>query len=43
MRVVYAEGRLKTTLKFISLSSIYFVLLGVTMMAGLVYAMLSLS
>ena len=43
MRVVYAEGRLKTTLKYISLSSIYFVLLGVTMMAGLIYAMLSLS
>ncbi len=43
MRVVYAEGRLKTTLKFVALSSIYFVLLGITMLAGLAYAMLSLS
>ncbi len=43
MRVVYGEGRFKTTLKFLSLGMTYFLLLGVTMMAGLVYAMLSLS
>ena len=43
MRVVYAEGRLKTMLKYFALSSIYFVLLGITMLGGLVYAMLSLS
>ncbi len=43
MRVVYAEGRLKTTLKFLSLVTIYFVLLGVTMLAGLVYTMLALA
>jgi hypothetical protein len=42
MRVVYGEGRFKTTLKFMSIGMIYFVLLGVTMMAGLVYAMLTL-
>lgn len=43
MRVVYGEGRLKTSLKFIALVSIYFLLLGITMMAGLVYSVLSLS
>jgi hypothetical protein len=43
MRVVYGEGRLKTTLKFIALVSVYFLLLGITMMAGLVYSVLSLS
>ena len=43
MRVVYGEGRLRTTLKFFSLSLIYFALLGVTMLAGLVYAMYSIS
>jgi hypothetical protein len=43
MRVVYGEGRLKTSLKFIVLVVIYFTLLGITMMAGLVYSMLSLS
>jgi len=42
MRVVYGEGRFKTTLKFLSIGMTYFVLLGVTMMAGLVYAMLTL-
>jgi hypothetical protein len=42
MRVVYGEGRFKTTLKFMSIGMTYFVLLGVTMMAGLVYAMLTL-
>ncbi len=43
MRVVYGEGRLKTAFKFVALVSIYFLLLGVTMMAGLVYSVLSLS
>jgi hypothetical protein len=43
MRVVYAQGRLLTVLKFIALVSIYFLLLGITMMAGLVYSVLSLS
>ncbi|HEX9706467.1 MAG TPA: DUF4286 family protein [Steroidobacteraceae bacterium] len=43
MRVVYAEGRLKTTLKFLALGTIYFLLLGITMLGGLVYTMLALS
>jgi len=43
MRVVYAEGRFKTLLKFFTLSTIYFLLLGFTMMLGLVITMLSLS
>jgi hypothetical protein len=42
MRVVYGEGRLKTSLKFVALTAIYFMLLGITMMAGLLYSMLSL-
>jgi hypothetical protein len=42
MRVVYGEGRFKTTLKFLSIGTIYLLLLGMTMMAGLVYAMLTL-
>ncbi len=42
MRVVYGESRFKTTLKFLSIGTIYLLLLGVTMMAGLVYAMLTL-
>ena len=43
MRVVYGEGRIKTTLKFLSISTIYFLLLGITMLLGLVATMLSLS
>jgi hypothetical protein len=43
MRVVYGEGRFKTTLKFAAISTIYFLLLGITMLLGLVYAMLTLS
>jgi Protein of unknown function (DUF3667)/Domain of unknown function (DUF4286) len=43
MRVVYGEGRLKTMLKFLALGVIYFLLLGITMLSGLVYAMLTLS
>lgn len=42
MRVVYGEGRLKTSFKYIALVAIYFTLLGITMMAGLLYSMLSL-
>lgn len=43
MRVVYGESRARTVVKFIALVSIYFLLLGFTMMAGLVYSVLSLS
>jgi Protein of unknown function (DUF3667)/Domain of unknown function (DUF4286) len=43
MRVVYGEGRIRTTLKFLSLSFIYFLLLAITMLLGLVFTMLSLS
>ena len=43
MRVVYAEGRFKTLLKFFTLSTIYFLLLGVTMLLGLMLTALSLS
>ena len=43
MRVVYGEGRFKTTLKFFALATIYFLLLGITMFLGLVITMLSLS
>lgn len=38
MRVVYGQGRLATSLKFIALFLIYFVLLGITMFIGLVWA-----
>ena len=43
MRVVYGEGRLRTSLKFTALSVIYLVLLGVTMLAGFVYSILRLA
>ena len=43
MRVVYGEGRFKTLLKFFTLSTIYILLLGFTMLIGLVITMLSLS
>jgi hypothetical protein len=43
MRVVYGQGRLATTFKFIALALIYFLLLGITMMGGLVYTMYQLS
>ncbi len=42
MRVVYAEGRWKTSLKFAAMSMIYFVLLGMTILIGLFYSMLQL-
>jgi Protein of unknown function (DUF3667)/Domain of unknown function (DUF4286) len=43
MRVVYVEGRFKTLLKFFTLSTIYFLLLGVTMLLGLMLTALSMS
>ncbi len=43
MRVVYGEGRIRTMLKFLALGTIYFLLLGITMLAGLAYAMFQLS
>jgi Protein of unknown function (DUF3667)/Domain of unknown function (DUF4286) len=43
MRVVYGEGRIRTTLKFVSISTLYVLLLGFTMLLALVYTMLSLS
>jgi hypothetical protein len=43
MRVVYGESRFKTSIKFFLLFTIYFTLLGITMMAGLVYSLLSLA
>ncbi len=42
MRVVYGDGRALTLVKFATLGSIYFVLLGVTLLAGIVYSLLSL-
>lgn len=43
MRVVYGNGRMLTLLKFFAISTIYFVLLGVTMMAGMLFTMYGLS
>jgi len=43
MRVIYAESRLETSLKFTALGMIYFILLGVTMLAGFVYSVLALA
>jgi hypothetical protein len=43
MRVVYREGRLRTLLKFTAVGTIYFILLGVTMLAGFVYSAVSLT
>jgi hypothetical protein len=42
MRVVYGEGRVATTLKFAAISLLYFVLLGITIVIGVFYSMLSL-
>lgn len=42
MRVVYGQGRWLTAAKFVVLSLAYFMLLGVTMAAGMLYAALSL-
>jgi hypothetical protein len=43
MRVVYGNGRALTLLKFFTISTIYLLLLGVTMMGGLVVTMYGLS
>lgn len=43
MRVVYGNGRALTFFKFFTISTIYFVLLGITMLAGLIYTMYGLS
>jgi hypothetical protein len=43
MRVVYGNGRVLTVLKFFTISTIYFVLLGITMLGGLVFTMYGLS
>ncbi|HEU4517425.1 MAG TPA: DUF4286 family protein [Steroidobacteraceae bacterium] len=43
MRVVYGNGRALTLLKFFAISTIYFVLLGVTMLGGLLFTMYGLS
>jgi len=42
MRVVYGEGRLRTSLKFGAMSLTYFVLLAVTMLGGMLYSAMSL-
>jgi hypothetical protein len=43
MRVVYANGRTMTLVKFFALTTIYFMLLAITMMIGLAFTVLSLS
>jgi hypothetical protein len=42
MRVVYGESRVRTAVKFAAISLLYFILLGITMMIGVIYSMLSL-
>jgi hypothetical protein len=42
MRVVYGNSRLLTGIKYVAIGTVYFMLLGVTMAAGIVYSMLSL-
>ena len=42
MRAVYANGRALTAFKFLAISMLYFVLLGVTFAVGMVYSILSL-
>jgi hypothetical protein len=42
MRVVYGEGRMRTVAKFSALSLLYFALLGITVVIGVFYSMLSL-
>ena len=43
MRVVYGQGRLATTVKFLAIGMIYFVLLGITLLAGLLFAIYKVS
>ncbi len=42
MRVVYGESRRRTLAKFVTIGSIYVTLLGITMIAGVIYSGLSL-
>ena len=42
MRVVYGNGRAPTAFKFLAISLLYFVLLGITFAAGMIYSVLSL-
>ncbi len=42
MRVVYGESRVRTAVKFVAISQLYFILLALTMAVGIVYSMLSL-
>lgn len=42
MRVVYGESRTRTAVKFVVMGSLYFFLLNVTLVAGVVYSVLSL-
>ncbi|MBX3704318.1 MAG: DUF4286 family protein [Steroidobacteraceae bacterium] len=43
MRVVYGEGRLRTSLKFAAIAVLYLLLLGVTMLAGFIHSVLQLA
>jgi len=43
MRVVYGDGRWRTILKLTAIGTIYFALLGVTMLGGFIYTALSLA
>lgn len=42
MRVVYGQSRARTAVKFVALSLLYFILLGITMAIGGIYSLLSL-
>ena len=42
MRVVYGDGRFRTALKLTAIGTIYFLLLGVTMLAGFIYTVFAL-
>lgn len=42
MRVVYGEGRARTLVKFAAIGTLYSLLLGLTLLAGIVYSLLSL-
>lgn len=42
MRVVYGDGRWRTALKLTAIGTIYFLLLGITMLAGFIYTVFAL-
>jgi len=42
MRVVYGQGRLLTGVKFVTISLFYFVLLGITLLGGMLYSAMTL-